>query len=129
MNEQNKVYSSKSERSTRVKMNSWKKTVGITLPEDLIERARHQRLNISKVTEQALSSILDYLQVQTVKSVLDQPSFKKVVADPEGFEPPFSGSEGRRLDPDWATGPNHNYARFRLKRFCEMLEPNIYTID
>ena len=62
MNEQNKVYSSKSEDSTRVKMNSWKKTVGITLPLNLIERARKRNLNISRITEQALSSILDYLE-------------------------------------------------------------------
>jgi hypothetical protein len=27
------------------------------------------------------------------------------MAGPRGFEPPFSGSEGRRLDPYWATGP------------------------
>ena len=28
-----------------------------------------------------------------------------VVAGPEGFEPSFSGSEGRCLDPGWATDP------------------------
>jgi hypothetical protein len=31
-----------------------------------------------------------------------------LMAGPRGFEPPFSGSEGRRLDPDWATGPKEN---------------------
>ena len=64
-------------KCTRVKMNSWKKTVGITLPEELIERARNQGLNISKVTESALNSILDYLNAQNTKAVLDQTSFKK----------------------------------------------------
>lgn len=33
------------------------------------------------------------------------------VAGPEGFEPPFSGSEGRRLNPDWATGPKQEYEK------------------
>ena len=30
---------------------------------------------------------------------------RKLLAGPEGFEPSFSGSEGRCLNPDWATGP------------------------
>jgi hypothetical protein len=30
---------------------------------------------------------------------------KGSVAGPQGFEPWFSGSEGRCLNPDWATGP------------------------
>ena len=47
--------------------------MGITLPEDLIERARNQGLNISKVTENALLSIIDCLQVQTTKTVVDTP--------------------------------------------------------
>ena len=59
-----KVYSSKSEASTRVKVNDWKKTVGITLPQNLVERARKRNLNISRVTEQALASILDYMNTQ-----------------------------------------------------------------
>jgi post-segregation antitoxin (ccd killing protein) len=77
MNEQIRLSSSENEQSTRVKVNSWKKTVGITLPEDLIERARNQGLNISKVTENAPASILDYLQVQNAKPVLDETSSKK----------------------------------------------------
>ena len=43
----------------------------------------------------------------------------KNVADPRGFEPPFSGSEGRRLNPDWATGPvGIEKDSIRLKRFA-----------
>jgi hypothetical protein len=100
MNEQNEVYSSKSERSTRVKMKSWRKTVGITLPEDLIERAGNQGSNISKVTENALLSIIDYLETQNTKTstqFLDQPSFlKKVEAGPTGIEPATYGLRVRR---------------------------------
>src|SRR4030042_3823429 len=78
MNEENKVYTCTSASSTRVRKDTWKRTVSITLPQKLIEQAKNQGLNISKVTEQALSSILDYLQVQNFTTVLDQPSFKKV---------------------------------------------------
>jgi post-segregation antitoxin (ccd killing protein) len=34
-------------KCARGKVKSWKKTMGITLPEDLIERARNQSLNIN----------------------------------------------------------------------------------
>jgi len=39
-----------------------KKTVGITLPINLVERARKHNLNISRIKEQSLTSILDYLE-------------------------------------------------------------------
>ena len=39
-----------------------KKTVGITLPTELVKQARKHRLNISRVTEQALLSVIDYLE-------------------------------------------------------------------
>ena len=92
MNEQKKVYSSKNESCTRVKMSTWKKTVGITLPRELIERARKHRLNLSRVMEQALSSILDYLESQnqqTSSEFLSTGSFQKesVVVPRAGFEP------------------------------------------
>ena len=80
MNEQNRVYSSKSEDSTRVKVNDWKKTVGITLPPNLLEKARKRNLNISRITEQALSSILDYMEAQNIKpssEFLTEGSFPK----------------------------------------------------
>lgn len=78
MNEQKKVYTCTRCGSTRVRKPSWKKTVSITLPQKLIEKAKNQRLNISKVTEQALSSIIDYLQVQNTKTVLDETSSQEV---------------------------------------------------
>ena len=59
-------HSSKSNQTTRVKVNrkEAKKTVGITLPPYLIEEARNRNLNISRITEQALLSILEYIQPQ-----------------------------------------------------------------
>ena len=56
-------HSSKSAQNTRVKVNR-KKTVGITLPPNLVKKARKHKLNISRITEQALNSILDYLETQ-----------------------------------------------------------------
>ena len=41
-----------------------KTTVSVYLNKNLVERARNRRLNLSRVTEQALSSILDYLEPQ-----------------------------------------------------------------
>ena len=82
MNERNVVYSSRNEASTRVKMNDWRKTVGITLPQNLIERAKKRSLNISRISEQALTSILDYLEAPNDKrssDFLNQRSVQKKV--------------------------------------------------
>ena len=82
MNERNVVYSSRNEARTRVKMNEWRKTVGITLPQNLIERAKKRSLNISRISEQALTSILDYLEAPNDKrssDFLNQRSVQKKV--------------------------------------------------
>ena len=62
----NRNHSSKSNQITRVKSRKKqaKKTVGITLPINIIKEARKHNLNISRITEQALISILDYLNHQ-----------------------------------------------------------------
>ena len=96
MNEgSNLNHSSESELSTRVKVNAWKKTVGITLPQNLIEQARIHKLNLSRITEQALNSILDYLQTQNTETnseFLSPGSFqKKAEAGPPGIEPGTPG--------------------------------------
>jgi len=39
-----------------------KTTVSLYLSKKLVEKARNYRLNLSRITEQALSSILDYLE-------------------------------------------------------------------
>ena len=44
------------------------------------------------------------------------------MAGPEGFEPSFSGSEGQRLNPDWATGPQKRLVHKRLKVFRKSLK-------
>jgi hypothetical protein len=62
MSEPHESYSSRKAENTRVKVKQRKKTVGITLPQNLVKRARKHNLNISRITEQALFSILDYLE-------------------------------------------------------------------
>ena len=94
-------YSSKSEQTTRVKVKVRKKTVGITLPPKLVKKARKHGLNISKITEQALLSILDYLETQnneTSSSVLNERSFLKEssVVPRAGFEPATTRSSAGR---------------------------------
>ena len=83
MNETNESYSSRKAETTRVKSRKKqaKKTVGITLPPYLIKKARKHNLNISRITEQALISILEYLahqnQVKTSKYLPNKSSFPK----------------------------------------------------
>jgi hypothetical protein len=45
-----------------------KTTVSLCLNKILVEKARIHKLNLSRITEQALSSILDYLETQTIKT-------------------------------------------------------------
>lgn len=99
MNEQKKVYTCTKSANTRVRKPDWKKTVSITLPSILIERARKQSLNISRVTENALLSIIDYMQTQNTQttdfSVKPFPQ-KRVMAGPTGIEPAAYGLRVRR---------------------------------
>ncbi len=81
-------------KNTRVKILSRKNTIDITLPRNLIKLARKHQLNISRISEQALNSILDYLDTQNTKinpeissDFLDSNSFLKEVEVPRaGFE-------------------------------------------
>lgn len=91
MNKQNlnESNSSKSIPNTRVKMNR-KKTVGVTLPQNLVKQARKHKLNISRITEQALNSVLDYLETQNHRRSLDvlgKASFKEGLVGRPGLEP------------------------------------------
>ena len=64
-----------------------KTTVSLYLNRNLVERARKRRLNLSRVTEQALSSILDYLEPQSSQKIsvmLNQGSSSKNVEWTEG---------------------------------------------
>ena len=70
-----------------------KTTVSLYLNRKLVERARNRRLNLSRVAEQALSSILDYLEPQNKERnhFLGKASFgKEVLVDGTGFEPAAS---------------------------------------
>ena len=49
----------------KVKRKQPKKTVGITLPTYIIEESRNKNLNIRRITEQVLLSILEYYPQET----------------------------------------------------------------
>ena len=76
-------YSSISPQTTRVKRRrkTPRKTVGITLSPSLIEEARKRNLNISRICEQALQSILEYIpnknEAESSKYFLTRGSFQK----------------------------------------------------
>ena len=86
MSEQHESHSSKSIQTTRVKVR--KRTVGMTLSTDLVKKARKHKLNISRITEQALTSIIDYLETQnqTSSKFLGEASFLKKVLWSRGWE-------------------------------------------
>jgi post-segregation antitoxin (ccd killing protein) len=98
-------HSSKNEPTTRVKVKAWKKTVGITLPHNLIEKAKKHGLNISRITEEALNSILTYIETQnteitseTSSLFLSRGSFQKESRVPRaGFELETRGEFSRKF--------------------------------
>ena len=74
-----------------------KTTVSLYLNRKLVEKARNHRLNLSRITEQALSSILDYLEAQNIEKSLQFSLStgslfpkEKVLVDGAGFEPAAS---------------------------------------
>jgi post-segregation antitoxin (ccd killing protein) len=89
---ENQNHSSKSIQTTRVEVFAKKKTVGVTLPQNLVEKARKRNPNISRITEQALLGILDHIQTQNSEPssvFLGEASFLKEgsVVPRAGFEP------------------------------------------
>ena len=80
----------KSRRKTEDKV-----TVGLYLPKNLVEKAKKQGLNLSKILEEALSSILSYVEAQNTETTpktssefLGEASFPKEGSVPRaGFEP------------------------------------------
>ena len=83
-------YTCKNRISTRVRQPHWKKTVSITLPQELVKEAKIRQLNISRICEQALNSIFDYLEApntQRRSKVLNSCSFQENGMDGPGFEP------------------------------------------
>ena len=82
-----------------------KTTVSLYLNRKLVEKARNYRLNFSRVTEQALSSILDYLEsskAQNSSELLNQYSFRKKIewtgGDLNPRLPPCEGGVRTRLN-------------------------------
>ena len=79
-------------------------TVSLYLSKKLVEKARNHRLNLSRITEQALSSILDYLEAQNTEipsiessAFLSRGSFLKESQMPRaGFEPATTRSSAER---------------------------------
>jgi hypothetical protein len=74
------------------KKSSEKTTVGIFLSKKTVEQARFHKLNLSRIAEQALISILDYLEPQNnnqSSNFLGTASFLKegLVVPRAGFEP------------------------------------------
>ena len=82
-------------------------TVGLTLSPYLVEEARKRNLNISRIAEQALLSILDYYPQETENETSKTPdngsrfpnerSFKESSVVPRaGFEPATTRSSAER---------------------------------
>ncbi len=71
-----------------------KTTVSLYLDRKIVEKDRNHRLNLSRITEQALYSILDYLEAQNNEEssvFLGKASFpKEGLVDGAGFEPAAS---------------------------------------
>jgi hypothetical protein len=79
-------------RGKRHNKTETKTTVSLYLSRNLVEEARNQGLNISRITEQTLSSILDYSKTQNSEKrsqFLSTCSLRKesVVVPRAGFEP------------------------------------------
>ena len=77
-----------------------KTTVSLYLNRKMVEKAKNHRLNLSRMTKQALSSILDYLETQNSNKssdFLNRRSFLKESRMPRaGFEPATTRSSAER---------------------------------
>ena len=71
--EKKENHSSESEQATRVKVKNKqaRKTVGITLLLSLLVEAKNRNLDTSRITEQALLSILEYYPRQNKNEILN----------------------------------------------------------
>ena len=74
-----------------------KTTVSLYLSKSLVEQAKIHKLSLSRVTEQALLSIIDYMAVQKINSSSDFSLStgslfpkEKLLVDGAGFEPAAS---------------------------------------
>ena len=51
-----------------------KTTVSLYLSKKIVEKARKHKLNLSRITEQALTSILDYMEAQNIQTASETSS-------------------------------------------------------
>ena len=76
-----------------------KTTISLYLSKKLVESAKIHNLNLSRVTEQALLSILDYMQISNIKQSQNNSVFLSTGSFPKesvrvpraGFEPATTG--------------------------------------
>jgi len=72
-----------------------KTTVGLYLPKTLVKKARKHGLNLSKILEEALNSILNYIEAQNIETTSEKSSeflgkasfLKEGLVGRAGFEP------------------------------------------
>ena len=87
----------------------------LSIESEIVEKAKKIGLNISQACENALRLYITAMEnanqqitsnpsALTKREGMETYGFHKM-AGPRGFEPRFSGSGGRRLNPCWATGP------------------------
>ena len=114
MNKNGKNYASKTIKNTRVNVKLHKKTVCITLSSELIKRARKHKLNISRITEQALVSIIDYLETQNQQRSSD---FLGILSFPKKVEwagPDLNRRPSARQADVLAELDDRPYSHFRM---------------
>ena len=126
MSELRKSHSGENTQNTRLKLK--RKTVGMTLPPNLIKKARKHRLNISRITEQALNSILDYLETQnrteSSRFLSSGSSLKESKVPRAGFEPATTrSSAGCSPRLSYLSDSYHNLAYHLFKFFWKVQTP------
>ena len=87
----------------------------ILIEREILKRAQEIGINVSQFCENALKAAIQALETANQQIAEKQTASAKregmetvgchKMAGPVGFEPTFSGSEGRRLNPYLATGP------------------------
>ena len=101
-----------------------KTTVSLYLTKNVVQRARFHNLNLSRIAEQALLSILDYLESQNERKssgFLSTGSFlKESVVDGAGFEPATSTM------PTWRSYQADLPARFMESRVASRYLAGLY---
>ncbi|TRO49125.1 hypothetical protein E2P47_01730, partial [Candidatus Bathyarchaeota archaeon] len=106
-----------------------KTTVSLYLSKKMVEKARNHSLNLSRITEQALSSILDYLEAQNrseSSKFLDETSFPKKVlwagSSARIEHHPPKPSNNTDLNINWG-----EYKQYLLSKFSRSYALQVYN--